>query len=100
MEKRSQTYDLSSIKTAFQTVQTLRVTRSARQCIVALGLSLENVVEIIQTLTSQDFYKSMTTYVNSRVWQDVYHAHFHGIQLYIKFMIDEEGYLVVSFKAR
>ena len=29
-------------------------------------------------------YKSMTTYADHRVWQDVYHIHSHGLEIYIK----------------
>ena len=41
MEKYSRTYDLDGIKAAFRTVDDLRMTRTARQCSVAIGLSLE-----------------------------------------------------------
>lgn len=29
-------------------------------------------------------YKSMTTYDNHRIWQDVYHINSHGLEIYIK----------------
>ncbi|MDY0096422.1 MAG: type II toxin-antitoxin system MqsR family toxin [Candidatus Vecturithrix sp.] len=100
MDKSSRTYDLNGIKTAFQTTDDLRMTRTARRCIVALGLSLEDIVLIVQSLTPQHFYKSMTTYADHRVWQDVYYARFKEIELYLKFMRDDEGHLIVSFKER
>jgi len=100
MEKRSRTYDLDGIKEAFKTVEELRMTRTARRTIVGLGFSLENVVNIIQSLTYQNFYKSMTTYADHKVWQDVYHFQFNMVNLYIKFMMDDEGHLIVSFKER
>jgi len=100
MEKFSRTYDLKGIKAAFQTKDDLRITRTARQHIVKLGLSLEDVVQIIQSLVPQNFYKSMTTYADSQIWQDVYHVRFNQIELYIKFMIDDEGHIIVSFKER
>jgi motility quorum-sensing regulator / GCU-specific mRNA interferase toxin len=100
MEKKTRTYDLSEIKAAFRAIVDLRMTRTARRCIVALGLSLEDVVLIVQSLTPQNFYKSMTTYADHRVWQDVYHARFKEIEIYIKFMKDHDGHLIVSFKTR
>lgn len=100
MEKYLRTYDLEGIKAAFQTVDDLRMTRTARQNAVRLGLSLEDVVCIIQSLTPHNFYKSMTTYADHQIWQDVYHSQFNQINLYIKFMMDDEGYLIVSFKER
>jgi motility quorum-sensing regulator/GCU-specific mRNA interferase toxin len=32
------------------------------------------MLAVIAGLTRRDFYKSMTTYADSRVWQDVYYA--------------------------
>ncbi|GAK58811.1 hypothetical protein U27_05786 [Candidatus Vecturithrix granuli] len=100
MEKRRCTYELEEIKAAFQTEDDLRMTRTARQCTVELEIGLEDVVKIIQTLTTQNFYKSMTTYADAHVWQDVYHAQFGQLRLYIKFMKDDEGHLIISFKQR
>ncbi len=100
MEKRSRTYDLEGIKEAFKEVADLRMTRTARQTIVELGINLEKVVFIIQSLTYQNFYKSMTTYADHRIWQDVYHFQLNDLDLYIKFMMDNEGHLIVSFKQR
>jgi len=100
MDKRSRTYDLDGIKEAFKKVSDLRITRVARRTIFGLGLNLENVVFIIQSLSSHNFYKSMTTYADHKVWQDVYHFQYDSLNLYIKFMIDDEGHLIVSFKER
>jgi motility quorum-sensing regulator/GCU-specific mRNA interferase toxin len=100
MEKINKTYNLDDIKAGFASVKNLRMTRTARQCAVGLGLTLEDIVAIIQSLTPRNFYKSMTTYADSRIWQDVYHTQFNQIHLYIKFMTDDEGHLIVSFKER
>ncbi len=100
MEKRNPSYDLKGIQMAFQTVSELRLTRTARRTLTELGLSLEDTIVIIQSLRKRDFYKSMTTYADHRVWQDVYHSNFNGLALYIKFTMDDEGHLIVSFKER
>jgi len=42
----------------------------------------------------------MTTYADHRVLQDVYYFEYRDIHLYIKFTVDSEGYLIVSFKER
>ncbi len=42
--------------------------------------------------------QTMTTYSDNRIWQDVYHARRDDLRLYVKFMKDHDGYLVVSFK--
>ena len=36
----------------------------------------------------------MTTYANHKVWQDVYHCQFNLMNLYIKFMRDDEAHCV------
>jgi len=52
---------------------------------------------VISGLSRKNFFKSMTTHQNHRVWQDVYHGEWSGKQLYIKFQQAGE-YFVVSFK--
>lgn len=102
MEKRSPAYALKEIQAAFQDVTDLhlRMSYTARADIFALGLSLKNVVFIIQSLTPKHFYKSMTTYADHKVWQDVYHFKYHQLTLYIKFTKDPKGPLLVSFKEK
>jgi motility quorum-sensing regulator/GCU-specific mRNA interferase toxin len=69
-------------------------------CAAALDISLENIIAIIQSLTPRHFYKSMTSHVSSAVWQDVYHAPWREMLLYLKFTTDAEGYLVISLKEK
>ena len=40
------------------------------------------------------FLKSMTTFADPRVWQDVYHVPARGLMLYVKF----QGDVVTEFK--
>jgi motility quorum-sensing regulator/GCU-specific mRNA interferase toxin len=39
-----------------------------------MGLTSDEMLAVIAALTRRDFYKSMTTYADHRIWQDVYHA--------------------------
>lgn len=55
------------------------------------------MLETVLSLSSQDFYKSMTTYKDHRVWQDVYHATANADDVYLKLTILEDV-LIVSFK--
>jgi motility quorum-sensing regulator/GCU-specific mRNA interferase toxin len=100
VEKRRPHYSLASIQGVFSSVADLRMTRTALGCAEALGITLEGVVDLIQALTRAHFYKSMTSHATSIVWQDVYHAPCGGLVLYVKFMVDAEGYLVVSLKEK
>lgn len=100
MEKKKPHYSLDTVKATFVTVKALRITKSATTCTESLGLTLEVVVTIIQSMTREQFYKSMTAYANNAIWQDVYHVP-HGVTvLYVKFTTDAEGYLVIGFKEK
>jgi len=53
---------------------------------------------VVLALTPRDFYKSMTTAADHRVWQDVYHAKIaSGKEVYLKLTVVEDV-LIVSFK--
>lgn len=100
MEKRTPSYSLDRIKNNFSNVNDLRLTKTALKCIVSLGFSMSEVVIVINSLSSSNFYKSMTTYADHKIWQDVYYIKYMKNHLYVKFMFDDEGYLIISFKER
>jgi motility quorum-sensing regulator/GCU-specific mRNA interferase toxin len=62
-----------------------------------LGLQESQVCQVIQALDRKNFVKSMTTYADHRIWQDVYRSEWDGVPIYIKFQKSEE-YFVISFK--
>lgn len=64
-----------------------------------LGINdLQGMCKVILGLTSSDFYKSMTTHHDHRIWQDVYHARTaDGEEVYLKLTVID-GVLIVSFK--
>ena len=39
-----------------------------------MGLTTSEMLGVIASLTRRDFYKSMTTYADHRIWQDVYYG--------------------------
>ena len=39
-----------------------------------MGLTSSEVLAVIAALTRRNFYKSMTTYTDHTVWQDVYYS--------------------------
>ena len=101
MGKQKPTFDLDSIKAEFSTVVTLRITRTAQDDAARLGFGLQGVVDIIQSMRRDQFYKSMTSYRDAQTWQDVYHVPIRpGLVLYVKFTIDLDGKLVISFKEK
>jgi motility quorum-sensing regulator / GCU-specific mRNA interferase toxin len=101
MEKRKPTYDLESFKRVFSNKDKLALTGSALRSAAALGAGRSEIVEIIQTMRAKHFHKSMTSYADRRVWQDVYHVPSEIGTLYIKFTADAiTAFRLLSFKEK
>ena len=100
MEKRRPHYDLGSIKAAFTTPASLRITKTALTTAEALDLTLDDIVTIVQGISREQFYKSMTSLADHHIWQDVYLVQCGELLLYLKFTTDAEGYLVISLKEK
>jgi motility quorum-sensing regulator/GCU-specific mRNA interferase toxin len=98
MEKHTPHCKLSVVKTLVEAGQ-VRATASAYSGARELGINnLDEMCAVILALTPKDFYKSMTTVVDHRVWQDVYHAKtVSGNEVYLKLTVVEDV-LIVSFK--
>ncbi len=63
-----------------------------------MGLTSAEMLAVIASLTRRMFYKSMTTYADHRVWQDVYHAPAPGRRIaYIKITLRDLA-PVIQFK--
>lgn len=71
MEKRTPTYDLAGFRKEFSSVRALRMTRTAQNATMQLGMTLQDVVQVVQGMTRSHFYKSMTSHADHHVWQDV-----------------------------
>jgi len=82
-------------------VPSMRLTNSARDCILfELHWQLADVLAMIKALKRSNFYKSMTTNLNYKVWQDVYHTEWKGVAVYVKFQQQAGAafYFVISCK--
>jgi motility quorum-sensing regulator/GCU-specific mRNA interferase toxin len=71
MEKNTPHCKLSVVKRLVEADQ-IRTTKSAREGASALGFDFDEMRGVIMALTTTDFFKSMTTYDDHKVWQDVY----------------------------
>lgn len=100
-EKRKPTYDLDAFKAAFACVEGLAITGTALRGAALLGYGRAEIVETIQSMRRGHFYKSMTAYADSRLWQDVYHVPSPVGMLYVKFTADVvTEFLLLSFKEK
>ena len=100
-EKRVPTYDLQSIKKEFSTIGRLQATRAAVQGAFSLGYGREEIVATIQGMDRRHFVKSMTSFGDHTVWQDVYHVPSEAGMLYVKFTKgDAAEFKLLSFKGK
>lgn len=97
MEKRSPHYPLANIQEQMKTIEEMNLTFSAQDGIRSAGMAKMDALDVVRGLTCAEFYKSMTTNKDHRIWQDVYHAEWRSKPLYVKFQQAGE-YFIVSFK--
>jgi motility quorum-sensing regulator/GCU-specific mRNA interferase toxin len=98
MEKGTPHCKLPVVKALIEAGQ-VRATASAYNEARELGINdLTGMCAVVLALTPADFYKSMTTHADHRVWQDVYHAKTaSGDEVYLKLTVIDDV-LIVSFK--
>ena len=98
MEKSTPHCKLPVVKALVKAGQ-VRSTASAFQGARELGINdLDGMCAVVLELTYANFYKSMTTHADHRIWQDVYHAKAaNGAGVYLKLTVIDDV-LIVSFK--
>ena len=96
MEKRTPHCKLAVVK-AMLAEGKVRTTVSALAGGAALGFGFQEIINVIEELTPRDFYKSMTTHADHRVWQDVYRPKTLTGEVYLKLTVLDDV-LIVSFK--
>ncbi|MFZ0312324.1 MAG: type II toxin-antitoxin system MqsR family toxin [Candidatus Korobacteraceae bacterium] len=74
MEKRTPHYELVRIQEQVRRMGPAAFTKTALDGGREMGLTTAEMLAVIGSLSRRNFYKSMTTYADYRVWQDVYHA--------------------------
>ncbi|MBM1189379.1 type II toxin-antitoxin system MqsR family toxin [Pseudomonas weihenstephanensis] len=96
MEKKTPHCKLTTVKALIKSGK-VRTTNSARVGADALNLDLSDMLAVVMGLQPMDFYKSMTTYADHTIWQDVYRPHTKAGNVYLKLTVIEDV-LIVSFK--
>ena len=98
MEKGIPHCKLSIVKALIE-ADRVNATASAFNGARELGINdLAGMCAVVMLLTSTDFFKSMTTHADHRIWQDVYHAKTaNSADVYLKLTVIDDV-LIVSFK--
>jgi motility quorum-sensing regulator / GCU-specific mRNA interferase toxin len=98
MEKGTPHCKLSVVKALIEAGQ-VRATASAFNGARELGIyDLDGMCAVVMSLTPSNFYKSMTTHADHRIWQDVYRARTaYSADVYLKLTVIDDV-LIVSFK--
>jgi motility quorum-sensing regulator/GCU-specific mRNA interferase toxin len=98
MEKGTPHCKLSVVKALIEAGK-VNATGSAFNGAREMGINdLAGMCAVVMSLTTADFYKSMTTYADHRIWRDVYHAKTaNSADVYLKLTVIDDV-LIVSFK--
>ena len=101
MEKYTPHYDLALIKAQVIRLGHRAFTATARESARQLELRIGQMRLAVCALEKRMLYKSMTTYSDHRVWQDVYLIKMYGTEIYIKVTYRSSGGApVISFKEK
>lgn len=101
MEKLRPHYPLQLVLDIASQSAGIRFTVISYNGAAELGLEESDMHAVIKNLNRTVFYKSMTSYGDNTIWQDVYRPTYKNVQLYIKITLEKtERVLVISFKRR
>lgn len=96
MEKHTPHCKLQVVK-ALIAAGKIRTTGTAIIGAECMGIDRAGIIKIVMALTPSNFYKSMTTHANHKIWQDVYHTVSAENAIYLKLTVVDDV-LIVSFK--
>ncbi len=98
MEKRKAHYNLAAVIVVVREKRAAAFTKSAIDGGRSMGLTTSEMIDVVCALKGRDLYKSMTTYGDNSLWQDVYHADTPVGKAYVKLTLREDGAPVIQFK--
>ena len=80
LDKFTPTYDLERFKASDYEITSTAICGAGE-----LGLNRRGIAEVVAMMTREHFYKSMTSYSDHKIWQDVYHVPYGDKRIYVKF---------------
>lgn len=100
MEKRKRHYSLELVKELILNGNWEISTTALTNAWFDFSFLESDIYDVILELVPGDFYKSMTFYNNSTIWQDVYRPVLKGIKAYIKISIINNQSVLIQFKRK
>lgn len=101
MEKKKAQYDLKHIQDLIRSGKWVMTLTAKINAWEGFQLDIEGVKAVLLDLTRADFFKSMTTFEDHTLWQDVYHHWINDVQAYIKLQeADGTRSVVIQFKRK
>lgn len=101
MEKRKPHYDLTLVKKLLNRKATRVITDVVLRNALSAGYEdVSAILSVMNNLGSHHFYKSMTSEMNPKLWQDVYKYVDEEKKLYIKVQltINSDKAVLIQFK--
>jgi motility quorum-sensing regulator / GCU-specific mRNA interferase toxin len=100
VDKRSPHYDLIAVQASVSKQGISAFTKAALDGGRVMGLTSGEMLKVVASLKQKNFYKSMTSYADHKIWHDVYHAPTPvGREAYIKVTVLGSA-VVIQFKEK
>lgn len=96
-------YDLNKIKKLLCDSDSYHITLEAHHGAAELGyMDAESMIDVIENIQEDDFYKTMPSEKVQGLWQDVYRVNDGNNKIYIKLQLSVNGkkVVVVQFKKK
>lgn len=96
MIKRTPKYNLKFIRQTFRDTESLVMSSKARRQLGNLGLSSDELVQIIQILTPVNFIQSVSTSSDYHLWQDIYNIQWGNSNIFLNFQMTDADELMIT----
>ena len=103
MDPSKPTYSLARIKKLLCNSSSYVITVEAQKGAASLGyMDEEEILDVIEDIQEDDFYKSMPSEKVPSLWQDVYRVTHEGNVLYIKLqiLVNNKKAVIIQFKEK
>src|SRR5690242_954418 len=96
MRKRTPSYNLKFVQYSFPDTESLVMSSVARRQLGNLGISLDELVQIIQVLTEEHFVDTTCLSSDFQLWKDTYSIPWGEENLFLSFEMTEGDELMIT----